>query len=80
MCYYLSTPLNNCSINKIKFKKIYQICWMERSYRIEKNSHIASLASVLNGANIIERHFTILDRKKTKDGVVSINPMMPQIF
>ena len=26
------------------------------------------------GANIIERHFTILDASQTKDGPVSINP------
>ena len=69
------TPLNNCSINKIKFLKKFTkyVGWSDHT-EFEKNSHIASLASVLNGANIIERHFTILDRKKTKDGVVSINP------
>jgi len=31
-------------------------------------------ASILLGASIVEKHFTILDKNKTKDGVVSANP------
>ena len=32
-----------------------------------------SLGAVYFGATIIEKHFTILDKPKTKDGVVSAN-------
>ena len=35
---------------------------------------IASYAAIYNGASLIERHFTILPKDKTKDGKVSINP------
>ena len=69
------TPLNLCNISKIKFLKRFTpyVGWSDHT-EFEKNRHVASLASVLFGGRIIERHFTILDRSKTKDGVVSINP------
>ena len=69
------TPLDYCSLDKIKYLKNFTktVGWSDHT-EFEKNSHIASLAAVLNGANIIERHFTILKRNKTKDGIVSITP------
>lgn len=68
------TPLNYCSLDKIKYLKKFSniVGWSDHT-EFEKDSHVASLASILNGANIVERHFTILDRNKTKDGIVSIN-------
>ena len=48
--------------------------WVGVIYTLfERDHHIASLASLLCGANYIERHFTILSKDKTKDGPVSIN-------
>lgn len=69
------TPLNLCNISKIKFLKRLTpyVGWSDHT-EFEKNRHVASLASVLFGGRIVERHFTILDRSKTKDGIVSINP------
>ena len=69
------TPLNLCNISKIKFLKKYTpfVGWSDHT-EFEKNRHTASLASILFGGKIIERHFTILKRSKTKDGIVSINP------
>jgi|TARA_B110000027_G_C16095975_1_gene290808 sialic acid synthase SpsE len=68
------TPLNKCNLNKIKFLRsvIKNVGWSDHTL-FERDGHIASLASLLCGANIIERHFTILKKDKTKDGPVSIN-------
>tara|TARA_B100000674_G_C37845698_1_gene917521 strand:+ start:73 stop:1032 length:960 start_codon:yes stop_codon:yes gene_type:complete len=69
------TPLHLCNLQKIRFLKKFTkyIGWSDHT-EFEKNHHIASLASILFGSKIIERHFTILDRPKTKDGIVSITP------
>jgi sialic acid synthase SpsE len=69
------TPLHLCNMSKIKFLKRFTpyVGWSDHT-EFEKNRHIASLASILFGGKIIERHFTILDRSKTKDGIVSIKP------
>ena len=69
------TPLHLCNLSKIKFLKQFTpyVGWSDHT-EFEKNRHVASLASILFGGKIIERHFTILDRPKTKDGIVSINP------
>ena len=69
------TPLHLCNLEKIKFlsKFTKYIGWSDHT-EFEKDQHIASLASILFGSKIIERHFTILERSKTKDGVVSITP------
>ena len=41
---------------------------------VEKDKNIATKAAIFLGADVIERHFTILDSNKTKDGPVSITP------
>ena len=41
---------------------------------VKKDGIFASCAAIALGASIIERHFTILDEDKTKDGPVSITP------
>ena len=68
------TPLEKCNLSKINFlKKLTKnVGWSDHTL-FEKTKHIASLISILQGASIIERHFTILPRDKTKDGPVSIN-------
>ena len=35
---------------------------------------IPTLYAIYLGAKIVERHFTVLDRSETRDGIVSINP------
>lgn len=68
------TPLDKCNLKKIIFLKKYCkiVGWSDHTL-FERDEHTASLVSLLCGAEIIERHFTILDKKKTKDGPVSIN-------
>lgn len=68
------TPLDKCNLKKIKFLKKYSknVGWSDHTL-FQRDEHIASLVSLLFGASIIERHFTILNKKKTKDGPVSIN-------
>ena len=63
------TPLHLCNLQKIRFLKKFTkyIGWSDHT-EFEKDQHIASLASILFGSKIIERHFTILERSKTKDG------------
>ncbi len=39
-----------------------------------KDKLLSSMASIYFGAKILERHFTVLDKNLTKDGVVSVNP------
>lgn len=68
------TPLEKCNLQKINFLKKYSknVGWSDHTL-FEKDEHTASLVSLLCGASIIERHFTILNKKRTKDGPVSIN-------
>tara|TARA_Y100001970_G_C14223365_1_gene854020 strand:+ start:1727 stop:2683 length:957 start_codon:yes stop_codon:yes gene_type:complete len=68
------TPLEKCNLKKINFLKKYckVVGWSDHTL-FERDGHVASLVSLLCGADIIERHFTILNKKKTKDGPVSIN-------
>ena len=68
------TPLEKCNLSKISFLKKFtdSVGWSDHTL-FEKTNHVASLVSILQGAKIIERHFTILPRDKTKDGPVSIN-------
>jgi len=41
---------------------------------VEKDGLKAAIAALFLEADVIERHFTVLSRKETKDGPVSINP------
>ena len=41
---------------------------------VNKDKNFSSCAAIYYGAEIIERHMTILDSNLTKDGPVSINP------
>jgi len=68
------TPLNKCNLQKINFLKKYSknVGWSDHTL-FERDGHAASLTSLLLGASIIERHFTVLNKTKTKDGPVSIN-------
>jgi N,N'-diacetyllegionaminate synthase len=69
------TPLEKCNLLKIQFLKTLckNVGWSDHTL-FSRDGHVASLVSILCGANYIERHFTILKKDKTKDGPVSINP------
>ncbi len=69
------TPLEKMNLNRIKYLSKYnnQVGFSEHSL-VKKDGIKASKVALWLGAKIIERHFTILDDKSTKDGPVSINP------
>ena len=46
----------------------------DHSLGYTENRNLASLAAIYMGAKFVERHITILDKEKTKDGKVSIKP------
>ncbi len=69
------TPLNLFNLARLnylrKFSKL--VGWSDHS-SIQENSIFGTLVAIYYGADIIERHFTILPNDQTKDGPVSINP------
>ena len=68
------TPLNEAHLSRIKYlKKFTPHVGLSDHSNPEINGNLLSLAAVLNGAKIIERHFTILKKNKTRDGIVSVN-------
>ena len=42
--------------------------------KVKDTNLLASKIALAMGADVIERHFTILDKSQTRDGPVSINP------
>jgi N,N'-diacetyllegionaminate synthase len=68
------TKLNNLNLSRMKFLKKFS---KEVGYSDHTNPQadklVACLSSIYFGAKILERHFTILDKKATKDGIVSVN-------
>ena len=67
------TPLDNLHLNRMKWLK--QICpnvgYSDHSHTADTGLIASKLAMAL-GADLIERHFTILPANETKDGPVSI--------
>lgn len=71
------TPINRININKIEYlKKKFKIPvgFSDHSPSFDNNKNLASMISIYFGAELIERHITILPMNKTKDGKVSILP------
>lgn len=69
------TPLNLVNLNSMNYlKKFTNSIGYSDHTDAEKTGVIASLLAIYCGANFIERHYTILDRKETRDGKVSITP------
>lgn len=68
------TPLEEAHLSRIKYlKKFTPHVGLSDHSNPEKNGNLLSLGAVLNGARIIERHFTILKKNETRDGIVSVN-------
>ncbi len=68
------TPLNEANLSRISLlKKITPSVGISDHSSPEKNGNHLSLAAILYGANTIERHFTILKKDETRDGIVSVN-------
>lgn len=73
------TPLEEFHLNRMKFLRNFsnKVGWSDHS-NIKKDDLNGTKAAIYFGADIIERHFTILPTDKTKDGPVSISPQ--QLF
>ena len=68
------TPLNQLNLNRMNWlKKFTKNIGFSDHTLVEKYDIKASKIALAMGAKIIERHFTILEKDKTKDGPVSIN-------
>jgi len=69
------TPVNYLNLDKMKYlgKFTNEVGFSDHTL-VERDGINASAVAIMFGAQIIERHFTILPKDKTKDGPVSINP------
>jgi len=68
------TPLNAMHLNRIEWLRQFsdEVGFSDHSL-VSRDGVIAAKAAIYSGADLIERHFTILDPSETKDGPVSIN-------
>lgn len=70
---YPTTP-NVANMNRINFlRKINDKVGFSDHSNPDKYGNILALVALSMDVNVIERHFTILEKEKTKDGVVSVN-------
>tara|TARA_Y100001970_G_C14250705_1_gene871625 strand:- start:3926 stop:4876 length:951 start_codon:yes stop_codon:yes gene_type:complete len=69
------TPLKEYHLSRMDYLKQYtkQVGWSDHSL-VERDGIKGSIAAIYFGAKVLERHFTILQSKRTKDGPVSISP------
>lgn len=69
------TPLEQLNLRKINFLKKYcNATGFSDHTDLQKNNLTSCIIALWLGADIIERHFTVLEPDKTKDGIVSLNP------
>jgi sialic acid synthase SpsE len=70
------TPLSEMHLAKLEWLKNFsaQVGFSDHSL-VERDGVLASKAAIASGAEVIERHFTILEKDETKDGPVSIKPI-----
>ena len=69
------TPLSEIHLAKMDWLKGFSetVGFSDHSL-VERDGVLASKAAIAAGAEVIERHFTILEKDETKDGPVSIKP------
>ena len=67
------TPLHEFHLSRMDYLKQYttNVGWSDHSL-LKKDGIKGTLAAVYFGASVIERHFSIIDAGKTKDGPISI--------
>ena len=69
------TPIEHANIARINFlKKFSSSVGISDHSNPEEFKNLIPAISFLNGIDFIEKHFTILNKDKTKDGPVSVNP------
>ena len=72
---HLSNSKKTSTLISIGFlKKLCKHVGFSDHSPVNKDKNFSSCAAIYYGAEIIERHMTILDSNLTKDGPVSINP------
>ena len=69
------TPLNEIHLARIDWLRQFSssVGFSDHSL-VERDGLKASIAAIFYGADVVERHFTILPADQSKDGPVSINP------
>lgn len=69
------TPLNLLNLSRMKYLRNFseEVGFSDHTLTM-RDGIKASVAAIFFGADLIERHFTILNENQTKDGPVSINP------
>jgi len=69
------TPLSEVHLDRIEFLRNFsKNVGLSEHSNSEKDGLKISIASLIYDVKYIERHFTILPKNATKDGVVSLNP------
>lgn len=70
------TPMNVLNLKRMSFLRKYsrKVGYSDHSHVKETGLWASKIALAL-GADVIERHFTVLPDDKTRDGAVSINPL-----
>lgn len=69
------TKLEDCNLARMEWLKKFtpSVGYSDHSL-VARDGIIASLAALALGAEVIDRHFTILDAKESKDGPISVTP------
>lgn len=69
------TPLASLNLGRMNFLRQFtdSVGFSDHTL-VGRDGINASIAALYLGANVIERHFTVLDATETRDGPVSINP------
>lgn len=70
------TPLGAINLARMNYLRKFtpQVGFSDHSL-VERNEPKAAIVALYLGADVIERHFTIIGRELTKDGSISIDPM-----
>lgn len=69
------TPMNEVHLERIDhLRKFSKNVGLSEHSNSDRDGLKISIASLMYDVKYIERHFTILPKEKTKDGIVSINP------
>lgn len=70
-------PLHACNLRRMEWLRSFadEVGWSDHTH-VERDGLIAAKAALALGADVIERHFTVLGAPDTKDGPVSITPAL----
>ena len=69
------TPVEYANISRVNFlKKFCSSIGISDHSNPEISKNIIAAVSFFLGIDVIEKHFTILEKDQTKDGPVSVNP------